>query len=54
MTVQCETEHSDNDNLTQLINQTIRDVCKLKGDAVFVAPASLPNDGKVIEDARDA
>lgn len=53
MTVQCETEHSDNDNLVQQINQTIRDVCKLKGDAVFVAPASLPNDGKVIEDARD-
>lgn len=53
MTVQCETEHNENDDLVQHINQTIRDVCKLKGDAILVAPASLANDGKVIEDARD-
>ena len=31
---------------------TIRDVTKLRGEVVLVAPGSLPNDGKVIEDAR--
>ncbi len=31
---------------------SIRDVTKLRGDVVLVAPGSLPNDGKVIEDAR--
>jgi len=52
MTVHCETTQRDNEELTQQINQTIRDVCKLKGIAELVAPESLPNDGKVIEDAR--
>jgi phenylacetate-CoA ligase len=27
-------------------------VTKLRADVVVVAPGSLPNDGKVIEDAR--
>ena len=31
---------------------TVRDVTKLRCDVVLVAPGSLPNDGKVIEDAR--
>jgi phenylacetate-CoA ligase len=30
----------------------VRDVTKLRGDVSLVAPGSLPNDGKVIEDAR--
>jgi phenylacetate-CoA ligase len=30
----------------------VRDVTKLRADVVLVAPGSLPNDGKVIEDAR--
>jgi phenylacetate-CoA ligase len=34
------------------ISEAIRDVTKLRGDVVLVAPGSLPNDGKVIEDAR--
>lgn len=54
MTVQCETEQANNESLIQHINKTIRDVCKLKGVAVLMSPGSLPNDGKVIEDARDA
>ncbi|MFC7407541.1 phenylacetate--CoA ligase family protein [Hydrogenophaga atypica] len=32
--------------------QALRDVTKLRGDIVLAAPGSLPNDGKVIEDAR--
>ena len=31
---------------------SIRDVTKLRGEVELVAPGSLPNDGKVIEDLR--
>ena len=34
------------------VARTIRDVTKLRGDVEVVAPGSLPNDGKVIEDLR--
>ena len=34
------------------ISEAIRDVTKLRGDVELKAPGSLPNDGKVIEDAR--
>lgn len=30
----------------------LREVTKLRGEVQMVAPGSLPNDGKVIEDAR--
>jgi phenylacetate-CoA ligase len=30
----------------------LREVTKLRGEVLLVAPGSLPNDGKVIEDAR--
>ena len=38
--------------LDQKISEAIRDVTKLRGTVELVAPGSLPNDGKVIEDAR--
>jgi phenylacetate-CoA ligase len=31
---------------------SIRDVTKLRGEVALVSPGSLPNDGRVIEDAR--
>jgi phenylacetate-CoA ligase len=34
------------------IVETIRDVTKLRGEVILLAPGSLPNDGKVIEEAR--
>ena len=40
------------DGLNQKISEAIRDVTKLRGTVELVAPGSLPNDGKVIEDAR--
>jgi phenylacetate-CoA ligase len=40
------------DGLDQRIADAIRDVTKLRGSVQLVAPGSLPNDGKVIEDAR--
>ena len=38
--------------LSDRIAQSIRDVTKLRGDVVLCAAGTLPNDGKVIEDAR--
>ena len=34
------------------IAEAVRDVTKLRGDVQLLQPGSLPNDGKVIEDAR--
>lgn len=39
--------------LGQRIGEVIRDVTKLRGTVQLLAPGSLPNDGKVIEDARN-
>ncbi len=40
------------DGLAERVATSIRDVTKLRGEVCFAAPGSLPNDGKVIEDAR--
>jgi len=34
------------------VEATLRDVMKLRGMVVCAPPGSLPNDGKVIDDAR--
>jgi phenylacetate-CoA ligase len=41
-----------NDALQSHVEAAVRDVTKLRADVQAVAPGSLPNDGKVIEDAR--
>ena len=51
MTLQVEVAQQA-DGLSARIADTIRDVTKLRGEVVLAAPGSLPNDGKVIEDAR--
>jgi phenylacetate-CoA ligase len=38
--------------LAEAIAGSLRDVTKLRGEVALVAPGSLVNDGKVIEDAR--
>jgi phenylacetate-CoA ligase len=38
--------------LAQRVAETIRDVTKLRGEVAIVAPGSLPNDGRLIEDTR--
>ena len=38
--------------LVERVAEAIRDVTKLRGTVELVAPGTLPNDGKVIEDAR--
>ncbi len=40
------------DGLAQKIGEAVREITKLRAEVAFVAPGSLPNDGKVIEDAR--
>ena len=40
------------EGLCERIETAIREVTKLRGDVQVVRPGSLPNDGKVIEDAR--
>ena len=51
MALQVETTSSP-DGLEQRISDAIRDVTKLRGRVELLAHGSLPNDGKVIEDAR--
>jgi len=38
--------------LAQLLAEALREVTKLRGEVEMLAPGGLPNDGKVIEDAR--
>lgn len=38
--------------LAERLQEVIREVTKLRGEVELVAPGTLPNDGKVIEDAR--
>ncbi len=53
MTLQVETtKHAETEGLLEKISEAIRDVTKLRGTVALFAPGSLPNDGRVIEDAR--
>jgi phenylacetate-CoA ligase len=40
------------EGLAAQVAESLRELTKLRGEVVFVAPGSLPNDGKLIEDAR--
>lgn len=51
MTLRCETESGGAD-LSDAMVQTLREVCKLRGEVELVKPGALPNDGKVIDDVR--
>ena len=51
MTLKCEVKERPAE-LAEAIVASIRDVTKLRGEVELVAPGSLPNDGKVIDDQR--
>ncbi len=51
MTLKCEVR-SRPEGLAAAIVGSIRELTKLRGEAVLVEPGALPNDGKVIEDLR--
>jgi len=50
MTLKVETDSAE--GLTERIAEAVRDVTKLRSEVICVPAGSLPNDGKVIEDAR--
>jgi phenylacetate-CoA ligase len=52
MSLAVEVEGDSSAGLAERIAETIRDVTKLRCTVELRAPGSLPNDGKVIEDAR--
>jgi phenylacetate-CoA ligase len=45
-------ECAESEGLAQKLGDAVRDITKLRADVNFVTVDSLPNDGKVIEDAR--
>jgi phenylacetate-CoA ligase len=51
MTLKCEVRQRPS-GLAEAIVASIREVTKLRGDIELLAPGTLPNDGKVIEDLR--
>lgn len=51
MTLSVEVAAQD-DGLKTAIAETLQSVTKMRGDVTLVAPDSLPNDGKVIDDQR--
>ena len=52
MTLKCELASAATEGLQARLVETIREITKLRGDVEWVVAGSLPNDGKVIEDAR--
>ena len=52
MTLHVEATGARREGLQARLQDALREVTKLRGEVLFVAPGSLPNDGKVIEDAR--
>jgi phenylacetate-CoA ligase len=52
ITLRVERDGAPDLELMQAVETTLRDVTKLRGEVHFVATGTLPNDGKVIEDAR--
>lgn len=51
MILACEAE-GGGEALKTAIEESLRDLCKLRGEVRLVAPGSLPNDGKIIDDVR--
>lgn len=52
MTLQCELDGAAPEGLAQRVADTIREICKVRGDVAFRSAGTLPNDGKIIEDLR--
>ncbi len=52
MTLRCEVANGGSTSLAGKIEESLRDVCKVRGEVEFVEVGSLPKDGKVIDDIR--
>lgn len=51
MTLRCEVAAAP-DGIAEALAASIRDITKLRGEVALCRPGELPNDGKVIDDAR--
>ncbi len=51
MALHCEVSDKPS-GLEQSLAESLRDLCKVRGEVLFTDPGGLPNDGKVIEDLR--
>lgn len=51
MALRVETD-TPSEALQRALQESLRDVTKLRGDVELLTVGALPNDGKVIEDAR--
>ena len=51
LTLKCEIDNHQ-ESIAQLIEQSVREICKLRADIELCPASALPNDGVVIEDAR--
>ena len=51
ITLRCESDSAD-ESLAAAITDSIRAICKVRGEVEIVTAGSLPNDGKVIDDIR--
>lgn len=52
MTLHCEVAVNADPALEKALVASLREVCKLRGGVVLLAPGTLPEDGKVIDDIR--
>ena len=52
MTLHCELEGPLPVSAATAVEESLREVCKLRGHVVLKPAGTLPNDGKVIEDLR--
>ncbi len=52
MTLKAEVAGGGSPDLAKAVEASIQTLCKVRGGVSFVAPGSLPNDGKVIADDR--
>jgi phenylacetate-CoA ligase len=51
LTLRCECAAAEA-SLRATIADSIRAICKIRGEVELVEPGSLPNDGKIIDDLR--
>ena len=51
LTLRIEVDGADA-SIAEAVTETVRDVTKLRGAVEIVEPGSLPDDGRVVEDAR--
>jgi hypothetical protein len=52
MTLRAEVEPQERPGLGQALAATVKEITQLRAEVELVDPGALPNDGRVIEDAR--